>query len=48
VIHGVAPKIPLRAIYRGTAPYIVSNLIRLGLLLSIPALALWLPGLLKG
>lgn len=47
VIHGIA-NVPLRAIYRGTAPYIASNLVRLALLLSVPSLALWLPAALKG
>jgi C4-dicarboxylate transporter DctM subunit len=47
VVHGVAPQIPLKSIYRGVTPYIVSNLLRLGLLLAFPALALWLPAALK-
>ena len=48
VVKGVAPHIPLGAIYRGVAPYVVSNLVRLGLLLGFPALTLWLPTVLKG
>ena len=48
VVHGVAPGIKLSAIYRGVAPYIASNLVRLALLLAFPALALWLPAALKG
>ena len=47
VVKGVAPQIPLTAIYRGVAPYVASNLVRLSLLLAFPALALWLPTLLK-
>jgi C4-dicarboxylate transporter DctM subunit len=47
VLHGIAPQIPLKAIYRGVMPYIVSNLLRLGLLLAFPAIALWLPAALK-
>jgi C4-dicarboxylate transporter, DctM subunit len=47
VVHGIAPTIPLKAIYRGVMPYVVSNLIRLALLLAFPALALWLPSVLK-
>jgi TRAP-type C4-dicarboxylate transport system permease large subunit len=43
VVHGIAPQIGLRSIYRGVAPYIASNLVRLALLLAFPALALWLP-----
>jgi TRAP-type C4-dicarboxylate transport system permease large subunit len=48
VVRGVAPHIPLAAIYRGVAPYVASNCVRLGLLLAFPALSLWLPHALKG
>jgi tripartite ATP-independent transporter DctM subunit len=47
VVKGVAPQIPLTAIYRGVAPYVASNLVRLSLLLAFPSLSLWLPALLK-
>jgi len=48
VLKGIAPDIPLAAIYRGVAPYVASNLVRLALLLCFPALTLWLPAVLKG
>ena len=48
VVKGVAPQIPLAAIYRGVAPYVASNFVRLALLLSFPVLTLWLPAHLKG
>ena len=48
VIHGIAPQVPLTAIYRGVTPYIASNLLRLAILLTFPALCLWLPATLKG
>ena len=48
VIKGVAPHIPLSDIYRGVAPYVASNVVRLGILLSFPPLVLWLPQVLKG
>ena len=48
VVKGVAPQIPLAAIYRGVAPYVASNLVRLAVLLCFPALSLWLPAVLKG
>lgn len=48
VLKGIAPSIPLAAIYRGVAPYVASNLVRLALLLAFPALSLWLPAVLKG
>ncbi len=48
VVKGVAPQIPIGAIYRGVMPYVISNFLRLALLLVFPALALWLPQILKG
>jgi len=48
VVKGVAPQIPLADIYRGVAPYLMSNFTRLTLLLAFPALSLWLPHALKG
>jgi len=48
VVKGVAPQIPLSDIYRGVAPYVMSNFARLALLLAFPALSLWLPHALKG
>ena len=47
VLHGLAPDIPLRTIYRGVVPFIVADLILLALLAFFPAITLWLPALLK-
>lgn len=47
VVHGVAPDIPLKRIYRGVTPYLVSNFVRLGILMGFPLLALWLPSVLN-
>jgi C4-dicarboxylate transporter, DctM subunit len=47
VVKGIAPQIPLGAIYRGVMPYVASNSVRLALLLAFPALSLWLPQALK-
>jgi tripartite ATP-independent transporter DctM subunit len=46
VMKGVAPPhITMQAIYRAALPYIVINMLVIGLLFLLPALALWLPGL---
>ncbi|MBL8376393.1 MAG: TRAP transporter large permease [Burkholderiales bacterium] len=47
VLHGMAPDIPMRTIYRGVTPFILADLILLALIATFPALALWLPALLK-
>ncbi len=47
VIHGIGRDIPLAAIYRGVAPYIGADGLRLALLAAFPVITLWLPGVLK-
>ena len=47
ILHGLAPQISLRTIYRGVAPFIVADLVLLALLALFPPIALWLPALLK-
>jgi len=34
-------------IYLGTLPFLVADLVLVGLLIAFPALALWLPGVLR-
>ncbi|MFO1361480.1 MAG: TRAP transporter large permease subunit [Burkholderiales bacterium] len=48
VLHGLAPDIALRTIYRGVLPFIVADLVLLGLLTLFPDIALALPRALKG
>ncbi|MFD1910676.1 TRAP transporter large permease [Halodurantibacterium flavum] len=44
VIKSIARETSLMTIYRGVLPFVVTDLVRLGLLILLPALALWLPG----
>ena len=46
VIHGLAPDIPLRSIFRGILPFLGMDFLHLGLLIAAPKLALWLPSIL--
>src|SRR4029079_3703276 len=48
ILHGLAPQIPIRTIYRGVMPFIVADIVLLGLLTLFPALSLWLPKLWPG
>jgi len=43
VLANVMPEIGIRTIYRGVIPFIVADIVRLGLLLAFPALSLFLP-----
>ncbi|MFN7321076.1 MAG: TRAP transporter large permease [Methylobacterium sp.] len=42
VIHQIAKDVPLLATYRGVLPFLAADILRLGLVLVFPALALWL------
>ncbi len=46
VLHGVAGNIPLNTIFRGILPFFYADLVRITLVILIPALALWLPDVL--
>ena len=47
LLHGMAPEIPMRRIYRGVVPFLVADFLVLILLTAFPGLALWLPRLLN-
>jgi TRAP-type C4-dicarboxylate transport system permease large subunit len=46
VLNAMRRDIGLPVIYRGILPFFVADMIRLALLVSFPALALWLPSVL--
>jgi tripartite ATP-independent transporter DctM subunit len=46
ILHGLAPQIAIRTIYRGVTPFILADLVLLGLLTLFPAISLWLPRIL--
>ncbi|MEZ5730376.1 MAG: TRAP transporter large permease [Burkholderiaceae bacterium] len=46
VIHGVAGRIPLQTIFRGIFPFFCADVLRILLIILVPALALWLPSVL--
>ncbi len=43
VIHGIAPDIPLTAIFRGILPFLAADAVHLGILIMLPESVLWLP-----
>ena len=48
LLHGLAPEIPIRTIYRGVAPFIYADLALLAILTIFPSVSLWLPKFLAG
>lgn len=45
VLKTVMPDVPLGTIFRGVVPFILADIVRVILILLVPGLALWLPGL---
>jgi tripartite ATP-independent transporter DctM subunit len=48
ILHGLAPQIAIRTIYRGVMPFIMADLVLLALLTLFPWITLWLPQILPG
>ena len=46
VINAMAEDVPLDESFRGTLPFLVSDFVRVAIILAVPATCLWLPGLL--
>jgi TRAP-type C4-dicarboxylate transport system permease large subunit len=42
VVNGMARNVPLGETFRGVLPFLVSDFVRIGLMLAFPGLALWL------
>lgn len=47
VIQAQNPEIPVARIYLGTLPFLVADFVLVGLLIALPQLVSWLPGVLK-
>jgi TRAP-type C4-dicarboxylate transport system permease large subunit len=45
IIQSMAPDVPMQATYRGVLPFVLSDLLRVALLVAVPGLTLWLPQL---
>ncbi|MBN9372800.1 MULTISPECIES: TRAP transporter large permease [unclassified Hydrogenophaga] len=47
VLRSMLPEVPTGAIWRGVMPFVLVDLVRLGLLIALPAITLWLPQALR-
>ncbi|MFN4099741.1 MAG: TRAP transporter large permease [Pararhodobacter sp.] len=47
IIRAVLPDVPVTTIFRGVIPFVLADLVRIALLLLVPGVALWLPGLMR-
>jgi TRAP-type C4-dicarboxylate transport system permease large subunit len=47
IINHHAPKVPMRETFRGVMPFLASGIVRVALLILVPAITLFLPHLLR-
>ncbi|MDB5899456.1 MAG: dicarboxylate transporter, DctM subunit [Ramlibacter sp.] len=47
ILHGIAPDIPMRTIFKGVMPFVAADLLLLAVIVLFPAVALGLPKLLQ-
>ena len=47
VINSLLPDVKLSTIFRGVWPFVMADVVRLGILIAFPAISLWLPSLMK-
>jgi C4-dicarboxylate transporter, DctM subunit len=47
VLNGMAPDIPIRTMFAGVIPFFLADVIRIGLLIVVPTLVLWLPSTMR-
>ncbi|MCC6008812.1 MAG: TRAP transporter large permease [Rhodobacteraceae bacterium] len=47
ILSSMVPKVSIATIYRGVLPFLAADLVRLALLLAFPALALFLPSMMR-
>ncbi|MDR7095670.1 TRAP transporter large permease [Hydrogenophaga laconesensis] len=47
VMNSLLPEVKLKTIFKGVWPFVMADIVRLGILIAFPAIALWLPGLMK-
>lgn len=43
VLRSLLPEVPMRTMYRGVMPFVVADLVRLGVLIAFPVISLFLP-----
>ena len=46
VINSLLPQVSTATLFRGVTPFVIADIVRLGILVAFPAISLWLPGVL--
>jgi len=48
VVAGVRPELTVQDVFRGVTPFFIADIITIAVLISFPAIVLWLPGIIMG
>jgi TRAP-type C4-dicarboxylate transport system permease large subunit len=43
VLSSLLPDVPTPTLFRGVIPFVIADIVRLGILIAFPAISLWLP-----
>ena len=44
-VSAIAKDVPIQSTYRGVLPFVAADIVRIGLVMLVPGIALWLPNL---
>jgi len=47
VLSSLLPEVPTPTLFRGVIPFVIADIVRLGILIAFPAISLWLPSALN-
>ncbi|MGD9924802.1 MAG: TRAP transporter large permease [Pseudorhodoplanes sp.] len=47
VLKALLPQVPTITLFRGVLPFVIADVVRLGILIAFPAISLWLPSLMR-
>jgi C4-dicarboxylate transporter, DctM subunit len=47
VMNSLLPLVKLKTIFQGVWPFVMADIVRLGILIAFPAISLWLPSLMN-
>jgi tripartite ATP-independent transporter DctM subunit len=47
VLNALLPQVPTTTLFRGVLPFVVADVVRLGILIAFPVISLWLPSMMR-
>jgi tripartite ATP-independent transporter DctM subunit len=47
VLNALLPQVPTKILFQGVLPFVIADIVRLGILIAFPAISLWLPSMMR-